>query len=381
MYHGASTGRWTAKGIQLQNLPRGSFPDTYACIDMLMDEDDWDIVEDWWGDPMEVASTCLRGMLVPSLGRDFISADFSAIEGRVLAWLAGDEAALQVYRDGLDPYKVNASRTYQIIYEQVTKAQRQVGKVQELALGFGGGIGSFASMGKNYGVEAAELEAMLPDLLKVSSHEQVLASRDWVTTWMKRNKDTKLTFDAALAADLAKTHWRRNRPKTVLYWQELEDAAISAVRNPGRLFAVRGCVFGMKAGFLCCRLPSGRTLWYAKPRLKTTETPWGAMKATLHYWGVDSESHKWKEQHTYGGKLAENITQAVARDLLRDAILRMDTSVYTLAFHVHDEIVVEVDEDKGDVDDFCRTMSVVPAWAEGLPIGADGWRGKRYRKD
>ena len=162
MYHGAGTGRWSGRVVQPHNFPRGAFPDVDACIS-LFQKGDADSIELLYGDPMVAASTCIRGVLVPAPGSDFVCADFSSIEGRVLAWLADEQAALDVYRSGRDPYKVAASAIYHVPYEAVTKPQRQIGKVAELALGYQGSVGAFNAMAAGYGVtlDDAEVKAIV----------------------------------------------------------------------------------------------------------------------------------------------------------------------------------------------------------------------------
>lgn len=338
MYHGAGTGRWTGKLIQPQNFPRGTFPDTELCIRFFR-ERDIDSVKMFYGDPMVAASTCIRGMIVPAPGHDFVCADFSSIEGRVLAWLAGEETALDVYRHGRDPYKVAASAIYGVAYEDVQKPQRQVGKTAELALGYQGAVAAFSRMGENYGVSLPEDEV-----------------RNIVE------------------------NWRDSRPRTVRLWRELEAACLAAVDKPGTVYAYRDIKFVVRGKFLAMRLPSGRRLWYMNPRIEDKAMSWGGMKGVIAIDGVDSVTRKWTTQYLYGGLLTENATQATARDLLVNAMWNEEGAGYSLVFHVHDELIAEVPESFGSVEEFESLMCQAPAWAEGLPLKAEGWRGKRYRK-
>jgi DNA polymerase len=338
MYHGAGTGRWTGRIIQPQNFPRGAFSDVEPAIQFFRNHD-LDSVEMLYGDPMVAASTCLRGMITPSDGCDLVCADYSSIEGRVLAWLAGEESALDVYREGRDPYKVAAAAIYHVNYADVTKPQRQIGKVAELALGYQGGIRAFDAMAANYGVALPETEI------------QSIVEK-----------------------------WREARPCTTRFWRELEAACFDAVSNPGVIMAYRGIKFVVRGRFLAMRLPSGRCLWYANPRLEDKEMSWGGTKKVVAYDGVNSVTRKWSTQYLYGGLLAENATQATARDLLVAGMFAVTEAGYDIVMHVHDELVAEAKEGFGSVEEFEKLMCSLPDWASGLPIKAEGWRGKRYRK-
>ena len=338
LFLGAGTGRWTGRLVQPHNFPRGQFTDVESCIEYFQ-ADDLDSVNLLYGDPMVAASTCLRGMIVPAPGHDFIGADYSSIEGRVLAWLAGEETALDVYRSGKDPYKVAASAIYKVPYSEVSKPQRQIGKVAELALGFQGAVGAFNAMAAAYGVSMEESEI-------------------------------KNIVEA----------WRESRPLTTRYWAELESACAQAVRKPGAVFSYRGIRFTVRRGFLAMRLPSGRCLWYARPRMEKKVMPWGKEKDVIAVEGVNSVTRKWGVQYLYGGLLAENVTQATARDLLVSGMRATKAAGYPTVLHVHDELVAEAPEGSGSVEEFIKLICTLPDWAAGIPIAAEGWRGKRYRK-
>lgn len=383
MYYGAGTGRWTGKGPQPHNFPRDYFKHIEDCLRLL--HEDEDSAEMIFGDPLTIAKNCLRGTLRASPGKTLLAADFSAIEGRVLAWLAGDEEALDVYIQGRDPYVVAASVIYNVLYDDVTKGQRQVGKVSELALGYAGGIGAYVSMGANYGLGDEDFEALLPGLVAITAQEDVDRAHDMASQYraiqVREKGDVEISHDAAATCDIIKQKWRANRWVTVEYWNRLNEAVLGAVRNPGRTYTVGGCVIGVRGKFLAIRLPGGDHLRYFEPSIRSKRTPWGAQVDTVFYWGVDSMTHKWVETDTYGGKIAENITQRVARNLLRDAMLRADAAGYKIIHHVHDEIVCEVDHPlEADVKAFEALMSELPPWAEGIPVAAEGWVGERYRK-
>lgn len=332
-YHGASTGRWTGQLFQPQNLPRPTFNNTDLCIETLKEKDlEW--LRVLYNDPLEAFSSCIRGMISAPMGKKLIVADYSAIEARVLAWLAGQEDVLEVFRGHGKLYEHTASQICRINIDNVTKDQRFIGKVATLALGYQGGSKAFMSMAEVYGVE----------------------------------------IDAELA-ETVKTDWRKANQNVVKYWKGIENCAIEAVNNPGTPSSFRNIKFKCYGGFLNCRLPSGRLLAYYKPQMKP-----GMYGEQVTFMGTNSVTRKWERQNTYGGKLVENITQAVARDLMSEAMLSLDKAGYEIVLTVHDEIISEVAEDFGNVEEFERIMCTLPHWAKGLPIDAEGYESKRYRK-
>jgi DNA polymerase len=300
------------------------------------------------GSPLTIISSCLRGMICAAPGHDLLAADYSNIEGRGLAWLAGEERKLQVFRDsdagtGPDPYLVAAARAYNVNVATLNKKspERQPGKVMELAFGYQGGVGAWRKM-----------EAAAPGMPKFTD-------------------DQVQEF---------KTAWRALHPKIEKFWYDLEEAAAEAVRMPGTTTKVGVISFRVKGSFLWCRLPSGRVLCYPYPKIKPIETPWGEVKDQVSYHHVDGLSNKWIETHTYGGKLAENVTQAICRDLLAYSIRQAEDAGYPVVLHVHDEVVSEVPKGFGSLEQFESICARTPAWAEGLPVVTEGWRGGRYRK-
>jgi DNA polymerase len=303
-------------------------------------------IDTFYTTPMEAMSSCLRGFIIPEDGHVFIGADFNAIEARVLAWLAGEEKVLDIFRGHGKIYEHAAAGIYGVPLDSVTKDQRTIGKVAILALGFGGGVGAFQNMARVYGVS-------IPDA----------------------------------QADSVKVAWRNANPNIVRYWRELEDAARAAIVTPGKVFAAgaagRKIQYRVKGSFLQCRLPSGRIISYPYPSLQMKEK-WGQMKETICFKG-EGLNRKWEEQDTYGGKLCENVTQAVASDLLREALIRCEEAGYPVVLHVHDEIVCEhIARPEMDLAglkrDFELVVEAAPEWAAGLPIAAEGFIARRYQK-
>jgi len=350
-YYGAySTGRWAGRGLQLQNMTRGAmkYEDILKVFELLNSNlpitQVREMIDMFYGQPTKVISDCLRSFLIAEEGHRFIDSDWNSIEARILAWLAGDEDVLKIFRETGLIYEYEAAKIYKTKMELVTKDQRQIGKVAVLALGYQGGVGAFQSMAKNYNVK-------IPDK----------------------------------QADEIKVAWREAHPKIVRYWNALEGAALAAVKQPGAIFKVgaigREVRYRVVGSFLWCQLPSGRAICYPYPKAEMVMTPWKVEKEAVTYMTEDSTSGKWERQNTYGGFFAENITQATARDILAEALPRLENKNYKIIMHVHDEVVCEMPYGKGSVEEMSAIMCELPSWAKGLPLSADGWEGIRYKKD
>jgi DNA polymerase len=337
-WHGAATGRWSGNLFQPQNLPRPSFDDTDACIKLFKCRDP-ELLSELYDEPLEALSSCIRGMIIPSPGCRFIASDFSQIESRVLKFLAGDDTGLDAYRQGIDTYKVNAAAAFKTYYEGVTKAQRTIGKVIELACGYQGGVGAFQHFAKMYGVKIPDAEA------------QVI-----IKAWREKNK------------------------AIVSYWYDVEAAAVAAVYEPGTVHDVRGIKYKVVGSglnrFLYCQLPSGRRLAYHRPSLQ--EGKFGGEQ--VHFWGVHSKKKRYMEQSIYGGQYVQNICSGAAYDLLAHKFPLLEAAGYPVIFTVHDEIIAEVPIGHGSIEEFNDIMRINPPWAEGLPVDADGYEAERYRK-
>lgn len=338
-YHGANTGRWAGRNVQLQNLPRGKLP--HETVDkvlaLLRGGGTGDDIDNFFGPPLDTISSCIRAFLTAKQGCVFIAVDYGQIESRVRSWLAGDEKLIDVYRGDGKVYEHTAAGIYGIPPEAVTKEQRQIGKTADLALGFGGGVGAFQTMAKNLGVKVTDEKA-----------EQI------------------------------KVAWRRNHPTVVRFWKDLERGAIEAVLSSGVQVRSGKYIRWVKKGsFLWCELPSKRILCYPYPKIVGGKFGNDA----LQYMSIDSFTKKWDSTDTYGGSLCENVVQAVARDILAEAMLRL-SKAYDVVMHIHDEFVIEINEAVAQKEwlNISRIAAEPPIWAKDLPLTVEGWIGERYRK-
>ena len=327
---GSATGRASSYGAQVHNFTRKCAAEPERVRHAMVRGHA--IVPAFGRRVTDVLRGMLRPALIPAEGKKLVVADWSAIEGRVNPWLSGrgDNTKLQQFRDGLDVYKVNAAETFRTTYDAVTKDQRQVGKVQELACGFGGGIGAFAAMGRVYGLSLPEDEA-----------------RRMVNAWRRANE------------------W------AVPFWEELESAYTRAVRNPGKQFQAGRIVYLHDGKHLWYALPSGRVLCY--PYAKFEDDAITYAKAA---WKPAADAKEWPRARLWRGLACENVTQATAHDLLREALRRLDDVV----LHVHDEIVLETDRPEEALEELQKVMTTPPAWAAGLPLDAEASIMERYGK-
>lgn len=316
-----------------------------------------------------------------------VAADYANIEGRVLAWLAGEQwklEAFQAYDAGTGPdlYKVAYGRSFGVDPSAIGKTdpRRQIGKVMELALGYQGGPGAFAAMGKQYNVNIGDSYELVVDNAPEALADKALKA------WLARGKRSGMTERAWVAAEVIKLLWREAHPNVTTFWWNLQDAALEALDQPGTVVTCGPVKFRKAGSFMFLQLPSGRALVYPYPRPAMKEMPWDgddgrpAMRRVFSYKGVDSYTRKWTDCYAYGGLWAENVTQAVARDLLAEAVVRLEEANYPVVLTVHDEVVSEVARSYGSVEEFCAIMTANPAWAAGCPVTAEGWEGERYRK-
>lgn len=382
-FHGAGTGRWAARGAQLQNLPRPKIKDVNGAIKTIIETKDYKWVDFMYGPPLGVVSDCIRGMIGCEPGKVMLSADFSNIEGRVLAWLAGQHNKLEAFRafdagTGPDLYLVAASGIFGCSIDDAMEF-RQIGKVAELSLGYQGGPNAFAKMAGNYGLHIGKHYDIVWENAQAEHKESALIGYDL------RGKKADMTREAWLAAEVIKVAFRAFNDKIQKYWYLLEEAATLAVQQPGSLQKVVGqdmpeISYKVSGSFLFCRVPSGRTICYPYPTIKPQKTDWGTVRQVVVYKCVDAVTRKWGDKHFYGGLAAENITQAVARDIMAEAMVRLDEGCYDIVNTVHDEIICEMPKGSVNLECFIKLMEEAPAWAKGCPIAASGWMGERYRK-
>lgn len=334
-FYGANrTGRWAGRLVQVQNLPQNHLKDLELARKLLR-EDRFDDLELLFDSVPNLLSELIRTAFIPKVGCSFIVADFSAIEARVIAWLAGETWRMNVFSSHGKIYEASASQMFKVAIEEVTKGSqlRQKGKISELALGYGGSVGALKSMGAlEMGLKEEELQQL-------------------VNTWRNAN------------------------PNITRLWWDIDKAAIQVVKEKG-MQQVGKIKIQCKSGILFITLPSGRNLCYIKPRLE--ENKFG--REGITYEGI-TENKRWGRIETYGPKLVENIVQGIARDLLAEALLNVDKVGYDIVMHVHDEIVVEAIGSEENLNEVCRLMAVAPSWAKGLLLRADGFICDFYKKD
>jgi DNA polymerase len=343
LYHGASTGRWSGAGVQPHNFVRGNVKDMEGLWKILICGTRQTIgtFPDAKGKPigsvMRALSNALRGAICASTNKALFIADYASIEARVLLWIADDQAGLDIFRRHEDIYCEMATSIFK---RPITKAdnERQVGKQAILGLGYKMGAPKFQTTCAKVGI----------------------------------------TIDDDLAKSVVDAYrlkfWRVKQ-----LWADMEACAVNAVMRPGRTFASGKIRWKVEGRFLYCTLPSGRRLAYPDPQLRPRPTPWGETRMTLTYKGINTYTRQWQRQPSYGGMLVENIVQAVSRDLMAEAMLRIEaTSRYQVVLTVHDEIIAE--SAQGNIKEFETLMAKCPEWATGCPVEVEGWTGPRYKK-
>ncbi|MDR6938680.1 DNA polymerase [Arcanobacterium hippocoleae] len=331
-YGAGRTGRFAGRLVQVQNLPRNYLPDLTPAR-TLVRQGNLEALQLLYDSVPDTLSQLIRTAFIPSPGNRFIVADFSAIEARVIAWLAGEETTLDAFRDGKDLYCETASRMFNVPVEKhgANSELRQKGKIAVLACGYGGSVGALKAMGAlRMGLSEAELKPIVQA-------------------------------------------WRQANPNIVQLWADIETAAIEAITTRSSV-RLRNLRFSFEAGMLFVELPSGRRLSYVQPGLG--ENQFGGTSIT--YTGLTT-ARKWARLETYGGKLTENIVQAIARDILVHAMHQVAAAGHKIVMHIHDEIIIETRT--ATIQEICGLMTSPPDWAGGLPLAADGYECDYYRKD
>lgn len=329
-FYGASrTGRWAGRVVQVQNLARNYLSDLDDARNFVKKRD-IDAVEILYDSLNDTLKQLIRTALIAKDGAEFYVSDFSAIEARVIAWFAGEKWRLEVFATHGKIYEASASQMFGIPIEEVDKGLRQKGKIAELALGYQGGPGALKQMGAlNMGLEEGELQGLVDD-------------------------------------------WRRANPNIVQFWKDVQRAATKALKTR-RPIKLGKLTFNYRKGFLLIKLPSGRNLAYARAKVES-----GDYGDKISYEGQGDKAY-FTKQETYGGKLVENIVQATARDILAEALLRIEEAGHDVVFHVHDEAIIE---GAGmTIEEVNNLMAQAPEWAEGLPLNSEGYVTKYYMKD
>lgn len=444
-YGGAKrTLRWAGKGFQPQNLARGEYSDDHEGK-IKRREGESDVAfwvrshmltnginsllrgtAHWAYDISKLTASTVRGCIIPAKGKKFVVADYSNVEGRGLAWIAGEKTALMVFRAGRDIYCETAGKMFGLDPEYIKanrKDLRQIGKACELGLGYGGGVAAFLQFAKNLGLD---LYAMA-DVMKGTFPDHIWAAAKRGYEYARINeakrppkpgkKDERPTYilpkNVWLTCDAIKRMWREAHPKTVAFWAELEDAVLCAIRNPGKAYWAGATVRpdGRKAlkivrtkakhdptfdeerddpnaagWWLKIELPSGRIMSYPGIALSVTteideDTGKKRTSTRIKYQGENQTTRQWGFQYTYGGKLTENIVQALCRDILAWSMPGVEAAGYEIVLSVHDELITEVpDTDDYTTEELCALMCDLPVWAKGFPLAAEGDIMYRYRK-
>lgn len=335
-FYGANrTGRWAGRLVQVQNLPQNHLPDLDDARNLLK-SGEFEELEFLYDSVSDTLSQLIRTAFIPREGNRFIVADFSAIEARVIAWLAGEQWRLDVFKTHGKIYEASAAQMFKVPIESIKKGSdlRQKGKIAELALGYGGSVGALTSMDKAKSIPEEEL----PGLVK---------------------------------------SWRNANPKITKFWWDCDKAAKKAIQEKTTVCMQYGIKFIYDPGVLFIQLPSGRKLSYIRPKIEVG--PYD--KTIITYEGMEQTSKQWTTLETYGPKLVENIVQAVARDCLAEAMFNVTNAGYDIVMHVHDEIIMDVPRSKGSVEEVCDIFGQSIEWAKGLPLRADGYECSYYMKD
>lgn len=401
---GASrTGRWAGRLWQPQNLPsRGLLPadEIVVGIEALKDG----CAHLLFDNVMHLTSSAIRGCVVAPPGKKLVVADLSNIEGRDQAWLAGESWKLQAFRDfdagtGPDLYKMSYGKSFNVHPSEVTKDQRQIGKVQELALGYEGGVGAFVTFAAGYGIDLDDLAGKAVRFIPGETYGQAQIMLQWHRS---KGRDPAARLKMAdrtwLVCESFKLGWRAGHKEIAAYWKQLDACVRAAIDGPGRTIPCERVKIRRDGAWLRIVLPSGRALCYPSPQLQAekrkkdeaevvglealeSEQP-ATGRTKITYMGVHQYTRKWTRLDTYGGKIFENICQAVARDVMAHNMPAIEAAGYRIILTVHDEVICEApDTDEYNAEHLSALLAANPPWAEDMPLAAAGFEAKRYRKD
>lgn len=401
---GASrTGRWAGRIFQPQNLPsRGLLPQ--ADIEVGIDALKEDCAHLLFDNVMKLTSSAIRGCIVAPPGKKLVVADLSNIEGRDQAWLAGERWKLQAFREfdagtGPDLYKMSYGKSFNVHPDTVTKDQRQIGKVQELALGYEGGVGAFVTFAANYGIDLDDLAERAVKFIPGEVMGQAHVMLQWHRS---KGRDPAGRLQMAdrtwLVCESFKLGWRAGHKEIAAYWKELDAAVRSAIEHPGTTYPCGKVRIRRDGAWLRIVLPSGRALCYPSPQLQAekrkkddaevvglealeTEQP-ATGRTKITYMGMNQYTRKWDRLDTYGGKIFENICQAVARDVMAHNMPAIEAAGYEIVLTVHDEVICEApDLPEFNAEHLASLLAANPPWAPDMPLAAAGFEAYRYKKD
>lgn len=387
----ARTGRWAGRLFQPQSLPRtnvgliaeemGAKP-TDEVIQQYLDDGVESLKGDYadavYSNVMGLSANLVRGCIAAPKGKKLCVADLANIEGRVAAWLAGEDWKIKAFRDydagtGADLYKVAYARSFGVDVATVDKEQRQLGKVQELALGYAGGVGAFVTMAMTYRMELKQVSEAVFRVIDTLPRQIVDDAHGFWDWAVKQDRTLGLEHDVFVACEILKRGWRAAHPAISSYWKEIEETLRDAIGMPGTTFKCRRLKIRRDGAWLRIQTPSGRHLCYFMPEVGES--------GEISYQGVNPYTRNWERVKTYGGKGFENLCQFVARDVLAHNMPVLEAEGYPIILGVHDELLTEPDDtDEFNHDRVSEIMSTVPPWAEGLPLAAEGFTAYRYRK-
>ena len=375
----ARTARFSGSLFQPQNLPRGSMKPEE--VDVAIDLVKAGIVYEVYGDVSPVLSSCIRGCLIAPEGKKLVVSDYSNIEGRMLAWIAGESWKIKAFEEfdaghGADLYKLAYARAFNIDPSEVTKKQRQIGKVMELGLGYQGGVAAFLTFAKVYGLDLDDLAVHVKET--VSEDDWHMSQDTW--HWAVEKKFTSgLSENTWVACNVLKNAWRNAHPGVCKLWTEChmagEQISAGIVMGKTQKLRVGALEFSNVGSWLRIRLPSGRYLSY--PSVRPDDKI-----GSFTYMGTNQYTRRWERLETYGGKIVENIVQATARDLLMQSMHKVEDAGYGIVLTVHDELVTEAPDTQAfSTEHLASIMCDKPSWAKGLPLAAAGFESYRYKKD
>lgn len=371
------TTRWAGRIFQPQNMPRPTPDFDEAQQDMGIAALKGGYADVVFGDLMQLTANLVRGCIVAPPGRKLCIADLSNIEGRMLAWLADERWKLKAFADfdagvGEDLYKLAYARSFNVDPKTATGPKRQIGKVQELALGYEGGVAAFLTFAAVYRMDLDELARAVLETAPGGAIDDAEGVWAWAS---KKHRTNGLAHDIYVACEVLKKAWRNAHPATVKLWSQAADSVRRAIAMPGVTCEINDKLAARRDGaWLRIRLPSGRYLCYLQPQVSAS--------GQISYMGVNQYTRQWTRISTYGGKLVENITQASARDVMAANMPLVDSMAYDIVLTVHDELLTETDDtDEFSAEELATLLAANPPWGAGLPLAAAGFETYRYRKD